>query len=99
MNGGIDQSIGPGIGGFLAFFLLAVALWFLMRNMSTRLRNVTFEEEAAEERAAAQDADFRPRRRQIFLPVRDDAGATGDATVPSARGAGSPSGSGIRDTP
>jgi hypothetical protein len=34
-----------GLGGFLAFFLLAVALYFLMRNMNTRLRRLSFREE------------------------------------------------------
>jgi hypothetical protein len=34
-----------GLGGFLAFFLLAVALYFLMRNMNTRLRNLAYREE------------------------------------------------------
>jgi hypothetical protein len=34
-----------GLGGFLAFFLLAVALYFLMRNMNTRLRRLAYREE------------------------------------------------------
>jgi hypothetical protein len=34
-----------GLGGFLAFFLLAVALYFLMRNMNTRLRRMAYREE------------------------------------------------------
>jgi hypothetical protein len=34
-----------GLGGFLAFFLLAVALYFLMRNMNTRLRRLSYREE------------------------------------------------------
>ena len=34
-----------GLGGFLAFFLLAVALYFLMRNMNTRLRGLSYREE------------------------------------------------------
>ena len=34
-----------GLGGFLAFFLLALALYFLMRNMNTRLRNLAYREE------------------------------------------------------
>ncbi len=34
-----------GLGGFLAFFLLAVALYFLMRNMNTRLRRLDYREE------------------------------------------------------
>lgn len=34
-----------GLGGFLAFFLLAVALYLLMRNMNGRLRRMAYREE------------------------------------------------------
>ena len=34
-----------GLGGFLAFFLLAVALYFLMRNMNARLRRMSYRQE------------------------------------------------------
>jgi len=34
-----------GLGGFLAFFLLAVSLYFLMRNMNGRLRRLAYREE------------------------------------------------------
>ena len=34
-----------GLGGFLAFFLLALALYLLMRNMNTRLRRLAYREE------------------------------------------------------
>jgi len=42
-----------GLGGFLAFFLLAVALYFLMRNMNARLRRMAYREE--QEARAADD--------------------------------------------
>jgi hypothetical protein len=42
-----------GLGGFLAFFLLAVALYFLMRNMNTRLRRLAYRE--AQEARDASD--------------------------------------------
>lgn len=51
--GGIDQSIGPGLGGFLVFFLLAMALWLLMRNMGKHLRNVAYMREREEKEGAA----------------------------------------------
>lgn len=73
--GGANQSISAGLGGFLALFVLAVVLWLLMRNMSGRLRNVRFDEEAEDERRAAEagsDVTVRPARRQIFLPVDPD---------------------------
>jgi hypothetical protein len=34
-----------GLEGFLAFFLLAVALYFLMRNMNMRMRRMAYREE------------------------------------------------------
>jgi hypothetical protein len=34
-----------GLGGFLAFFLLALALYFLMRNMNARLRRMAYRRE------------------------------------------------------
>ena len=42
--------ITAGLGGFLAFFLLAVALYLLMRNMNARLRRMSYraEQEARE---------------------------------------------------
>lgn len=51
---GANQSISAGIGGFLAFFLLACALWLLMRNMNGRLRNLRYNEEAEEARLARE---------------------------------------------
>lgn len=56
--GGANQTVSGGIGGFLAFFLLACALWLLLRNMNGHLRNLRYREEAEESRLAAeQDVD------------------------------------------
>ena len=55
-----NVSVTAGIGGFLAFFVLALALWLLMRNMFARLRRMRYREEArieAERRAAGLDAE------------------------------------------
>jgi len=58
-----------GLEGFLAFFLLAVALYLLMRNMNARMRRMAYREEqeakaaqdkAAQEKAAQEKADERP---------------------------------------
>ena len=46
-----------GLGGFLAFFLLAVALYFLMRNMNVRLRRLAYREE---QEAKADDGGSLP---------------------------------------
>lgn len=74
MGGTQVLEYGPGIGAFVAFFLVAVALWLLMRSMYSRMRNVRFDEAAEDERRvreAGDDVVTRPRR-QLFLPVRDD---------------------------
>jgi flagellar biosynthesis/type III secretory pathway M-ring protein FliF/YscJ len=40
-----STSIGPGLGAFIAFFLLAVVLWLLMRNMNGRMRRMAYKEQ------------------------------------------------------
>ncbi|HYO18569.1 MAG TPA: hypothetical protein VES02_07900 [Dermatophilaceae bacterium] len=44
-----------GLGGFLAFFLLAVALYFLMRNMNVRLRRMSYREEQEARETGARE--------------------------------------------
>jgi len=56
MSGGGNLPIGPGIWGFIAFFVLAVALWFLVRNMNSRLRRMAYRDRDRAEEFAA-DAD------------------------------------------
>lgn len=51
--------IGPGLGAFVAFFFLAVALWLLMRNMNARMRRMAYRER--ERLEAQQAADGRDR--------------------------------------
>ena len=55
MTGG-SVEVTAGLGGFLAFFLLALALYFLMRNMNARLRRMAYREEQ-EAKAAEQEGD------------------------------------------
>lgn len=40
-----STAVSPGLGGFLAFFLLAIALWLLMRNMNARMRRMSYRAE------------------------------------------------------
>lgn len=47
------NSVTPGVLGFLVVFLLALATWLLMRNLTARLRRLRFREER---RQAAEDA-------------------------------------------
>lgn len=53
--GSVDVT--AGLGGFLAFFLLAVALYFLMRNMNARLRRMAYREEQEARAAEALEID------------------------------------------
>ncbi len=58
----VDTSVSPGLGGFLAFFLLACALWLLMRSMIRHLRGVDHREQIEEkQRLAEQEADVATR--------------------------------------
>jgi hypothetical protein len=44
MGGSGNLPIGPGIWGFIAFFVLAIALWLLVRNMNSRLRRMAYRD-------------------------------------------------------
>lgn len=57
MNGGDTLPVGPGILGFLAVFVLAVALWLLMRNMNARMRRMAYRERERSAAEAASDRD------------------------------------------
>ena len=94
MDGGGNLPIGPGIWGFIAFFVLAIALTLLVRNMNSRLRRMAYSDreraraaEGATDAEASQDADATPA---------EDASDTARATeggAPEARGStGGPTG-------
>ena len=46
-----------GLEGFLAFFLLAMALYLLMRNMNARMRRMAYREEQEAKPAVGDDPD------------------------------------------
>ncbi|HEV7173140.1 hypothetical protein [Pedococcus sp.] len=58
MNGEPSTLVSPGIWGFIAFFVLAVALYLLMRNMNARMRRMSYRAEElqreAEDRSQGQ---------------------------------------------
>ncbi len=58
MDGGGNLPVGPGIWGFIAFFVLAIALTLLVRNMNSRLRRMAYTDR---ERAQAAEAAARER--------------------------------------
>lgn len=57
---GSSAGTGSGVYAFLAFFLLAIALWLLVRNMNARMRRMAYRErerlEQDERKAAEGDA-------------------------------------------
>jgi hypothetical protein len=54
MGSGGNLPVGPGLWGFIAFFVLALALWLLMRNMNSRMRRMAYRERERLERDAAE---------------------------------------------
>ncbi len=74
-----STSIGPGLGAFIAFFVLAVVLWLLMRNLNGRMRRMAYKEqqrvaelEAREaEREAATGEKVTPEDRPRAEPAQD----------------------------
>jgi flagellar biosynthesis/type III secretory pathway M-ring protein FliF/YscJ len=80
-----STSIGPGLGAFIAFFLLALVLWLLMRNMNGRMRRMAYKEQqrvADLEAKEAEEADEvdggaeregaeRPKDRPTSGPAQD----------------------------
>ena len=73
MDGGGNLPIGPGIWGFIAFFVLAIALTLLVRNMNSRLRRMAYTDR---ERAQAAEAGGARRPRATAARTRGRSGAT-----------------------
>ena len=57
MNPPDTSTVGPGMGAFIAFLFLAIALWLLMRNMNSRLRRMKYADQAEERAAQAAGSD------------------------------------------
>lgn len=57
MGGGGNLPVGPGVWGFIAFFVLAIALWLLVRNMNGRLRRMAYRERERDGQARELDRD------------------------------------------
>ena len=55
-----STSIGPGLGAFIAFFVLAVVLWLLMRNMNGRMRRMAYKEQQRVADLEAREAEPEP---------------------------------------
>jgi hypothetical protein len=57
-----SSTVGPGIGAFIAFFLLALFLWLLMRNMNGRMRRMAYREQQRVAELEARDASAQEQR-------------------------------------
>ncbi len=55
------NSVTPGVLGFLVVFLLALATWLLMRNLTARLRRMRFREEQRQAREGTGAGEGPPR--------------------------------------
>ena len=66
MNGAPSSLVSPGLWGFVAFFVLALALYLLMRNMNARMRRMSYrsQELAREAERAEQERRARKERPQ-----------------------------------
>lgn len=51
-----STAVSPGIWGFIAFFVLAIALWLLMRNMNARMRRMSYRAQERQQEAEAEVA-------------------------------------------
>jgi hypothetical protein len=47
MNDSATSAAMPGFFAFIAFALLALSLWFLMRNMNARMRRMSYRQQRA----------------------------------------------------
>ena len=78
---------GPGFYAFVGFFILALVLWLLMRNMNARMRRMSYRQQQAhrgrnDPQAAEGEGPLAPPD-----PDRtDDAGPDRDARPPDDRG-------------
>ena len=84
MNGAPSSLVSPGLWGFVAFFVLAIALYLLMRNMNARMRRMSYraeelrkEAESGTDRRAAQGS---PEADGPAAGTAED-GATGDGAT------------------
>ena len=79
-----NSAVGPGLGAFLAFFALAVALYFLMRNMNARMRRMAYRERdriAALEAAEAAKSGTSTPADSASTATPGGAAAQGDAAA------------------
>lgn len=88
MNEVPTADAGPGFLAFAAFFLLALALWFLMRNMNARMRRMSYRQQAAHrgrDDPQAAPGEVTPEA-EPPASVADEPDASTDASAPHTDG-------------
>ena len=80
MNGAPSSMVSPGLWGFLAFFLLAVALYLLMRNMNARMRRMSYRSEELARQAQAEADERKARKARKDTTGAADQPGTGEAS-------------------
>ncbi|KRE37523.1 hypothetical protein ASG73_07590 [Janibacter sp. Soil728] len=76
-----SSEVSPGLWAFAAFFVLAIALWLLMRNMFVRLRRMNLAERVEQERQREEERareEMAERAREIDDAGRPESGGVGD---------------------
>lgn len=83
-----SSDVAPGFLAFVAFFSLAVILYFLMRNMNSRMRRMSYRQEAAgrtkNQPQATQDEAMEGLRGHAGIdpaPSRSSESAAGESPV------------------
>ncbi|EBM0725470.1 hypothetical protein XE97_24185 [Salmonella enterica subsp. enterica serovar Senftenberg] len=87
MNGAPSSLVSPGLWGFVAFFVLALALYLLMRNMNARMRRMSYRSQELAKEAEQAEQERRARKgRPADSAAREDRGAAGDAEADDGKG-------------
>jgi hypothetical protein len=64
VNGAPSSLVSPGLWGFVAFFVLALALYLLMRNMNARMRRMSYRSQELAKEAERAEQERRARKRR-----------------------------------
>ena len=89
-----STEVGPGMWAFVAFFVLALALWLLMRSMFTRLRRINLAERDRAEEARRRAEETKATRAAPIGPMKgtpEMVSAADAATIARMSGSFSPS--------
>jgi len=79
VNGAPSSLVSPGLWGFVAFFVLALALYLLMRNMNARMRRMSYRSQELAKEAERAEQERRARKQRPSGPAAtDERRGTGD---------------------